>query len=469
MLTFENLLECGDSEEKISDFIRAKIDEQNKNPRFLEGVTAGEFFRDGDPTIQNYEHIVYDLYGAERKDVFRANNKVTVGLYKLFIMQEVSYLLGNGVSFDNEAVKKKLGDDFDYDLQELATWAANDSESYAYLREDGIETLNVACDDEEPHFIPIYSVKDRKQPKAGIKWWRAGKYEPLNAVLFKPEGYSEWAEVNNVLTMTTPTKKYTRNFIQNSMGETWEEGEEEAPVLPIIPLFYINHKSAIHNKQSALTAYNLILSGLCNNMTEVNLLYWVLRNADGMDDQDYEDFLSNLYKSHILPLTNGVEADPHEINPDYEGHEAALTRLRAELFQSFMAVDVQSIQGGNKTTVEINAAYENLNLKCDEIEKNVGRFLRKLLDFYGFDKSVTFSFTRPENKNITEYMVMLNAAVNLIGEETAREEAFKVLGLMDKYENAVKQIEADEMNRMISRSGDDTNDSDRQVPGGNDR
>lgn len=450
MLTYEDLLKCGDNETEIANFIKSKINEQKDDPRFIEGCVAGEFYRNGDPDMQKYEKIIYDVFGAARKDMFSANHKLTAGLYNLFITQEISYLLGNGVSFDNDAIKKRLGNEFDYDVQDLATWAANDSESYALLKEDGIEKLNLACDVEEAHFIPIFSSDDRVQPKAGIKHWRVDENKPLNAVLYRAEGYSEWREIDNKLTMITPNQKYWRTINENAFGEIINEDTKEYSTLPIIPLRYPNHISAIHNRRETLNAYNLVLSGLVNNTTELNLLYWVIKNADGMSETDYEDFITNLYKSRILPLPDGVEADPHEITTDHEAHESVLQTLRTQLFQDFKAVDTQMIQGGNKTTVEIKAAYENLNLKCDDLEKEVGRFIQKVLVFYGFDVSEGFHFHRPQNVNLTEYMTMLVQAGAIFDEETQLKLACEAMGMIDQFEEIMQRKQADELNRMLS-------------------
>lgn len=449
MLTYEDFEKLGGDESKIADFIRSKIDEQEQNERYMEGVTAGEFYRGGDPAMQKYEKIIYDVMGAPRKEIFSANNKLTANFYNLFITQEVSYLLGNGISFDDETIKERLGNGFDYDLQDLLTWAANDSESYALLKSDGIEKLCVGCDDEEPHFIPIFSAYDKTSPRAGFKHWRLDDNSPLNVELYTPTGYSVWREVDSKLQIVEPEKPYDLTYSQNAVGERWNVQDNSGGALPIVPLIYPNHKSAIHNKKETLTAYNLVLSGLVNNMTEVNLLYWVIRNADGMDDQDYEDFITNLYKSKVLPLPDGVEADPHEINTDHEGHESTLARLREQLFQDFKAVDVQSVMGGNKTTVEIKAAYENLNLKCDNIEKQVGRFVRKVLKFYGFDENTGFSFTRPPNINLTEYMTMIEQIKATVGEDTALKWELEALGKIDQYEEIARQKAADEQAMMI--------------------
>lgn len=459
MLTYEDFEKCGGDETKIANFIRSKIDEQEQSDRYIEGVAAGEFYRNGDPDMAKYEKVVYDVFGAARKDVFSANHKLTAGLYNLFIVQEVSYLLGNGVTFDDESIKEKLGNKFDYDLQDLATWAANDSESYALLKSDGIEKLCVGCDDEEPHFIPIFSENDRTTPRAGFKHWRIDKDSPLNVELYTPTGYSVWREVDSKLQVVQPEKPYDLTYTRNAIGEVWNVQNNSGGILPIIPLIYPNHKSAIHNKRETLNAYNLMLSGLVNNMTEINLLYWVIKNADGMDDTDYEDFISNLYKSRILPLPDGVEADPHEINVDHEGHQSTLATLREQLFQDFKAVDVQMIQGGNKTTVEIKAAYENLNLKCDEIEKKVGEFIRKVLVFYGYDENTGFSFTRPANNNLSEYITMIEQIKSTIGEDEALRMELEVLGKIDRYEDIARQKAADELGMMTRATSLEENNS----------
>ena len=65
------------------------------------------------------------------------------------------------------------------------------------------------------------------------------------------------------------------------MSETVEPGENY-PEFPIIPLFNINRQSELVGNRGTLDAYDLMQSGLVNNICESEFDYWILKNSGGM-------------------------------------------------------------------------------------------------------------------------------------------------------------------------------------------
>ena len=50
-----------------------------------------------------YEKIIYDLQGRAHRDMYTANHKIASSFFGFDVRQEGSYLLGNGVTFQEEA------------------------------------------------------------------------------------------------------------------------------------------------------------------------------------------------------------------------------------------------------------------------------------------------------------------------------------------------------------------------------
>ena len=119
---------------------------------------------------------------------------------------------------------------------------------------------------------------------------------------------------------------------------------------------------------------------------------------------------------------------------------------------------VTNIAAGNKTTVEIKAAYENLNLRCDEVEKYVSDFIRGCLEVIGEDPDEPFHFKRPNNINQSEFVQLILAALPVIGDDVALKQILESLGMIDEYENIKEQKEAAEMGMF---NGND-NDAEKQ-------
>ena len=64
---------------------------------------------------------MYDLQGKAHADMYTANHKIASKFFGLVVDQECSYLLGNGVTFEQENTKDRLGDNFDQDMMEAGT------------------------------------------------------------------------------------------------------------------------------------------------------------------------------------------------------------------------------------------------------------------------------------------------------------------------------------------------------------
>ena len=155
MLTFQDLLAVGSSETKRAEFLLRAIAEHENSEKYKIGQLAAEFYAGNDPILEKVKKIIYDLNGMAHKDYFSADSKLKTSYYQIFAMQTVSYSFGNGVAFDNEEIKKKLGSSFDADINDWATYAVNDGEAYAYVTENKITPMSIGSDKTKPIFVPL--------------------------------------------------------------------------------------------------------------------------------------------------------------------------------------------------------------------------------------------------------------------------------------------------------------------------
>ena len=114
-------------------------------------------------------------------------------------------------------------------------------------------------------------------------------------------------------------------------------------------------------------------SALVNNIDDGNLIYWVIKNCGGMDLDDDAKFIEQLKTTHVVHADGdeGAAVDAHTVEAPFEANENALERLRSQLFDDFMALDVTKISAGNTTATQIRSAYEPLNSKTDAFESEV--------------------------------------------------------------------------------------------------
>ena len=93
------MLAVGENEQNRIAFIRSAIDEHRQSVAYHTAVDAEEYYNGLNPTINRYEKIIYDMQGRSHTDMWTANHKLASRFFGLAVDQEVSYLLGNGVTF----------------------------------------------------------------------------------------------------------------------------------------------------------------------------------------------------------------------------------------------------------------------------------------------------------------------------------------------------------------------------------
>lgn len=465
MLTYNDLQLCESESDRI-DFIWDAIFDHESSPMFKTGKTAGEFYRNRDTQLENQKNYIFDADGNAVEDTVSPNHKLTANYFYLFTTQLVAYLLGNGVSFDNPEVKKKLGGSkFDYVVQQILAYAACDGEGYGYVSEKGVVPLCFACrlNGNEPYLIPLKD-EDDGQIKAAIRYWRLTPNSPLRATLFELDGITEYKEkvvvsetsrtLTGELELLSEKKKYRPNTVSNGLQGTYLDEGKNYSSFPIVPMGFICGQSSIEGNIELLHAYNVILSDMANGV-DMNTTYWKVKNADGMDRREDNNLLYDIFKTHVIHTPEGVEIDKDEVSMRTEEYQAVLASLEAVLYDKFQAVRVTNISAGSKTTVEIKAAYENLNLRCDEVEKYVAAFIRGCLEVVGEDPDEPFHFKRPNNINQSEFVQLILAALPVIGDDAALKQILESLGMIDEYENIKEQRETADMERFTGGSDDE--------------
>lgn len=467
MLTYQDYLAVGDNEKAIGDFILQVIADHESDPKFRIGQIAGEFYRHHDPYQDKVEKWIYDANGNAIKDKYSPDYKLTANFHFEFTVEMVGHLLGNGISFDDPEIKKKLGGSkFDTVLQRCLTYSANDGKSYGLATENGVIPLCFACDNEKPYFAELRDEIDNKI-KAGVRYWRIADGKPLIAIFYTIDGYRKFRQnvdengkysSDSGMTLIESGNYKLKSISNDVQGDYLTESENYSE-LPIVPLNFINNQSSIVGNEHSLLAYDLILSGFSNDAVK-QLIYWILSGYDGMDKEDDMRFLRDLYIQRVIHNEENQTAEPRQIEAQYQAREAALTRIEQQLIRNYMAADTKSLRSGAITTVEIKAAYKNLDRKCDLVEECVREFVRGLLRIYGIDENATFHFTRPKEINESEAINAFIAGAQFCGDGYTTKKILEIHGDIDEFDNIQKQKQADEMSIFNAQSATDITNSD---------
>ena len=440
--TYNDLLDIGENEKQRMEFVLSAIREHKGSDLYKTAYDAELYYKHQNPTIMRYQKFVYNQFGQKVPDVWSPNNKIASNWYNYFTTQAVSYLLGNGVTFGKkEATKNKLGKDFDKKVQGIATHAKNGGVAFGFWNLDHLECFDLT------EFVPLYD-EDDGGLKAGIRFWQIDDQKPLRATLYELDGYTDYIKRKDKdVEVLTEKRKYTETKVSNAAeGDIILDGENYTG-FPIVPLWNVNRQSDLVGNRGTIDAYDLMVSGLINNVSSGEFLYWVLTNCDGMSDADVAKFIEQLTVTHFAKMDNtdeGSKAEAHKAEVPFEASAEAIDRLERQLFKDFMALKVDDIAAG-ATNDQIQAAYELINQKTDQFEYQVTDFIQGILELAGIEDEPTY--TRSQMSNQSELLEMVLQCAEYLDDEYVTTKILTLLGDADKAQEVLKRKDAEAADR----------------------
>ena len=445
MKSYQDFLKIGENEIDRMNFVRSAISEHKGTMLYRTAQIADEYDRRQNRTIVQYQKLLYTVTGKAIPDNWSANYKLASGFFNRFVTQQVQFLLGNGITWNKEETGTKLGEDFEQRLQEAAKAALVAGVAFGFYNFDHLEVFNVL------EFVPLYD-EENGALMAGIRFWQIDSNKPLRATLYEIDGLTEYIWENGDGRMLADKRPYIIKTKTSVADGTYIYDGENYPTFPIVPLWGNPHKqSELVGLREQIDAYDLIKSGFCNTIDEASFIYWTINNAGGMDDVDLAQFVERMKTVHAAVVDDtGASAQANSLEAPHEGREALLDRLKRDLYDDYMALDVDAIKGGANTATQIRAAYEPMNNKADQFEYCVVDFLNDILATAGVDDEPTF--TRSYLINVQEEVTtVLQAAQYLDGEYVTRK-ILTILGDADKAEELLERINADELDRFNANS-----------------
>ena len=404
--TYNDLLEIGENERDRMDFVLSAIQEHKQSEAYRIARDAELYASGRNATIMNYQKLLYTLTGKAVPDNYTANHKCASGFFKRFVTQEAAYLLGNGITFENDTTKDKLGKDIDSVLYKGAKSALIQAVSFGFYNKDHIEMYNLT------EFVPLYD-EENGALMAGIRFWQIDDRKPLRATLFEVDGYTDYIKRKGEDMAVLNEKRTYIQIVKSSEadGEIIYDGKNY-PSFPIVPLWANPEKqSELVGKREQIDCYDLIKSGFANDLDDASMIYWTITNAGGMDDIDLARFIERMktVKAATIDGDEGMKAEAHTMDVPYQSREAYLSRLEKDLYKDCMALDTEQIAAGNVTATQIEAAYEPLNQKTDEFELCIHEFINGILAVAGIEDIATFKRSQIVNRKEETEMLLLCA------------------------------------------------------------
>ena len=442
MKTYQDWLKVADrSEQDRLTFIKTCITDHKNSPDYRTALAAEEYYAGRNPTIMDYEKMVINGIGQLTQDQYSPNHKIASKIFNRLVTQENLVLTGNGITWNNEDTKARLGKNFDRQIYKAVRAALVEKAAYGFWNLDHLEIYEfrefVALVDEEDGAI-----------KTGIRFWQIDNSKPLRATLFEMDGYTDY-----IYDKQTPTGRVLhekRPYIIN-VQESVADGEEiidgeNYPTFPVVPLYGNEMKqSELVGQRGKIDAFDLISSGYVN-AEDAEFLYWTVSNAGAMDDTDLLQMLDRLRKVKATTVDGNGQIQSHTIDVPFAGREAVLERLEKQIYRDAMALNTYDISSGAITATQIEASYEPLNQKLDLLEMQLLDFIDGILELAGIDDFATF--TRSKLVNRTEEIQALVSAALYLDQDYLTEKIMTLLGDKDAVEDALKKIDEDNINRL---------------------
>lgn len=308
MKTYQDIAKDLNDGKTIPEEVKAIIDDYTGSELYQNAVVANSYYVGDNVTIRNFEKFLFDAFGNKIHDIWSPNHKIACHLYKYLVTQLTLYLLGNGVSFNSEETKKKLGKTFDKQAKTALKEALNGSVSFAFVNVDHIEVFSAR------EFVPLYD-EETGALRAGVRWWQLASDRPLRATLYEEDGFTEFIKPKDGEMQVWKEKRAYKLHVATSeaTGETIVDGENY-PTFPIVPLYNDEKRSELSGNREIFDAIDLLTSGFANNVDAGEVIYWLLKNSGGMAQPEITCLVQQLKMTHVLAVDEDDELTPH--SPD---------------------------------------------------------------------------------------------------------------------------------------------------------
>lgn len=427
MRTYQDFLKAKE-DGTLLDFIKKAIEEHRTSEAFRIALDADEYEAERNVTIREYVKFMYSADGKKIVDFTSPNSKMASNFFHKLTTQRCSYSLGNGISFPTakktvvdgqtvtkDAVKDKLGDDFDTVLYWAAKYARIHGVSFPMWNHDSAVFFKLT------EFCPLFDEEDGTLG-AGIRFWSLDwSKKPVTVVLFESDGYTKYRTKKDStgldLEEIEPKRGYVQQVSRSKADGEKITGETNYSALPIVPLWgSVAKQSDLVGMRGKIDVYDLVNSGFANTVQDCAEIYWIISNASGMNDDDLVKFRDKLKLQHIAVAdTDNCEVTAHTQEIPVTANETLLSRTRSQIYEDYGAIDVHTIAAG-ATNDHIDCAYQSMDDEADDFEYQIIQAVQGILALMGIKDTPIFHRNKISNMKEQTETVML--AADHLDEET---------------------------------------------------
>lgn len=387
--------------------------------------------------------------GGFVENKYVANYRIGYGIYKDIVSQKTNSLLDETPTVSGIELDKKFLKQFGYAMKIAGQRAAGQGVSYIY--QDYLGNLTVF---QTENCIPYFDDMTGDLVSL-IRFWdiptnyemsyQNNRYQSYYTIIetYTEEGltvYSTRGKFHVVKPLTPYKFKRTADIFGSTITG-------ESVNLPIT-IFRNNpdYKSDMTpSVRAKIDIIDIVNSGFANNIEDFSDLFWVIKNASGMDSTAFEDYVANINRTKKIIVGDGDDVNTKQIEIPTEARTKFVELMKKELIFETGIIDTQAIAaGGDIRNIGIKLMTLKLRQRISDFEWEAYRaatdIINKRLQYLGESGEFDIDFTEMLIGNDTELIDNANKIRPDISRETYLE-LIKKAGYISDVKEELKRIE----------------------------
>ena len=356
------------------------------NSKKYQYARKGLRYYEGDHDILDYKIYYIDQDGMAVEDNTKSNIKISHAYLTELINQKVSYFHNIKKDFVfsdipelQAALKERFDDEFFAELVDVLKYGSAEGWSYLYryLDEEGKSRFNFAeglgvCEipshiasDEMAHIIYCYveKIKDNKK---------------LEAVLdYTNESVTYYKKTGNSLMLDDRYKINPRPLI---LSQPDENGAIYYDQFKRIPFYrFSNNKkefSDLKPIKGLIDDADMMACSLSNNLQDLSEGIYMVKNYQGTNA---EEFIQNVKAKKYVGVGADGDFDVKTFDIPYDARKVKLEIDKEGIYKFGQGFDSSKVGDGNLTNVVIKSRYSELDMKVNDLEIQVRKFLKPII------------------------------------------------------------------------------------------
>ena len=371
--------------------IKTLIDSDRASQR-KQFAREGERYFNGDHDIKKYRIFFIDANGILQEDKTRSNIRIAHPFWQIIAEQEAQYILsGKEPIFNSDMPELQTrldeyfnnNDDFNSELYYAVLGAIVKGSDFFYAYKDSKGKTCFQCADslsvvevrenetDDGCKYAIYYYVDRigsdNNPITRIEVW-----DDKQVTFYVQDG-------DGNITLDKDKKHNPRPHVIYKKDGDEATYFEDFGQIPFIRLD--NNKkqqSGLHRIKDMIDDYDLMNSGLSNNIQDTNESLYVVKGFEG---DNLDELMVNIKAKKHIGVGEDGDVEIKTVEIPVESRKTKMAEDKENIFYFGMAVDTTGLKDTAATvSVAVKSAYANLDLKCEGFNKGFKRFLRKLLE-----------------------------------------------------------------------------------------